>query len=198
MGPAPEDAWDAWHPVQLADRLRPSPAIWYIVGGWALDLWHGHGTRPHGDLDCAAIATDLPGLLDRLNDLTFFAARDGRLTPLPPGPLPPKARQFWGLDPASRVWRVDMMPEPGTRSHWTYKRDATIRLPRAKIVHRTDGGIPYLAPEAVLLFKAKHRRDKDEGDFEAALPKLSIERRRLLASWLDIAHPGHDWSTRLR
>lgn len=198
MAPAPEEAWDPWHPAELAECLCGSPAIWCVVGGWALDLWHGVETRSHDDLECAVIATDLPGVLGHLTSLTFFAAEAGRLTRLPLGSLPPGARQFWGLDPEPRVWRVDVMVDPGTRAQWVYKRDPAIRRPRADIVQRTARGIPYLAPEAVLLFKAKHRRDKDEADFETALPKLSRDRKRCLAGWLAIAHPRHDWLTRLR
>ncbi len=50
------------------------------------------------------------------------------------------------------------------------------------MVHVSAGGIPCLAPEAVLLFKAKHRRDKDEADFARALPKLDAAQRRWLAA----------------
>jgi hypothetical protein len=32
--------------------------------------------------------------------------------------------------------------------------------------------VPYLLPEIVLLFKAKHRRPKDRADFDGVLPLL--------------------------
>ncbi|MEM7711421.1 MAG: hypothetical protein AAF264_11870, partial [Pseudomonadota bacterium] len=90
------------------------------------------------------------------------------------------------------------MVEPGTTSEWAYRRDPTIRAPRSQVVLRDRDGIPYLAPEAVLLFKAKHCRPKDEADFAAALPSLDPARRRRLARWLDATHPGHPWRDRLR
>ena len=52
-------------------------------------------------------------------------------------------------------------------------------------------------PEVVLLFKAKHAREKDDGDFDAALPHLEPERRRWLADALELVHPGHRWLARL-
>ena len=75
------------------------------------------------------------------------------------------------------------------------------------VTHRLDGpsptvnqrdptGIPYLAPEIVLLFKAKHAdRDKDAADFARALPLLDDQRRQWLADALRVVHPGHDWIT---
>ncbi len=62
-----------------------------------------------------------------------------------------------------------------------------------EVVHVTEGGIPYLAPEAILLFKAKYRRDKDEADFSRALPKLDAAQRRWLGACIARAHPGHAW-----
>lgn len=67
-----------------------------------------------------------------------------------------------------------------------------------EIVRRTDDGIPYLAIEAVLLFKAKHTRDKDEADFTGVLPLLSRAERGWLDATLGLVHPDHPWRTRLR
>src|SRR5208282_5828755 len=54
-------------------------------------------------------------------------------------------------------------------------------------------GIPYLAPEIVLLFKAKSTHPKDEMDFRNALPLLSIEARGWLREALTTAHEKHPW-----
>ena len=45
----------------------------------------------------------------------------------------------------------------------------------------------------MLLFKAKDARPKDESDLAAVLPRLSAERRHLLAEWIALVHPGHFW-----
>lgn len=78
---------------------------------------------------------------------------------------------------------------------WVYKRDPAITAPRQQFIRQTLNGIPYLAPAAVLLFNAKHRRRKDERDFGAALPKLEAAERADLRHWLTLAHPMHDWIT---
>jgi hypothetical protein len=53
-------------------------------------------------------------------------------------------------------------------------------------------GIPFLAPEVMMLIKARPGlgrpgTDKDQRDFEAALPVLSAQQR----SWLKDAIEGH-------
>jgi hypothetical protein len=90
-----------------------------------------------------------------------------------------------------------MMLERGTSSTWFYKRDPSIQAPRSEIIRISDTGIPYMAPAAVLLFKAKYLRDKDELDFARALPHLDATERETLRRWLDLAHPNHQWLTAL-
>jgi hypothetical protein len=62
---------------------------------------------------------------------------------------------------------------------------------------RTSAGLPYLAPELVLLFKSKNTsgqpRDHDQSDFEQALPHLEPERRAWLRWALMASDPGHAW-----
>jgi hypothetical protein len=114
--------------------------------------------------------------------------------PLPGGAEPaPDIFQIWCLDAVERRWRVDMMIEPGTPRDWVYKRDASIVRPRAEMVAITADGLPYLHPAAILLFKAKHARAKDEIDFENALPRLPAADRAWLKACLALTHPRHPW-----
>lgn len=87
-----------------------------------------------------------------------------------------------------------MMIEPGTHESWAYKRDPSFRRPRAEMVMRTADGIPYLNPSAVLLFKARDPRPKDQQDFERAMPNLPASERAWLKSCLDALHPGNAWA----
>ena len=103
------------------------------------------------------------------------------------------AHQTWGLDRSANVWRVDLFREPSAGGEWLCRRDEAIRLPYDELIEHTAGGIPYARPEVVLLFKAKDARPKDESDLAAVLPRLGSERRRLLAGWISLVHPGHFW-----
>lgn len=192
--PPDEIPWTPWHPRDLAHRLRQVSAPWCVVGGWALDLWHGRETRAHEDLEFTVLPDDLPQFRDALGDLDIHTAHDGAVVPLPADARPaPEIAQFWCLDRPAGCWRVDMMLEPGTPEVWAYKRDPTLRVPRADMIARTADGIPYLVPAAVLLFKAKYCRVKDERDFALALPRLPEPERARLRDWLDRFHPGHPW-----
>ena len=77
-------------------------------------------------------------------------------------------------------------------------RDRSIRLPYAQVIATSPEGIPYLAPQIVLLFKARHHRPKDQADFTGALPLLNPARRSWLAAALARVHPGHPWISELQ
>ena len=197
MRPLPQEAWNAWHPAELMKRLG-TDIHWYVVGGWALDLWHGRQTRDHEDLEFAVLREDIERARSLLGKLTFFTVVDGQIDYLPSS-VPPAAHvaQLWGADSVEGRWRVDMMPERGTPATWVYKRDLSLTMPRSAMIRKTSDGLPFLAPAAILLFKAKHRRDKDEKDFDLALPRLAASERDDLRRWLEKLHPDHDWIARL-
>lgn len=198
MKPLPEDTWGPWSPHELALRLGRDSPRWYVVGGWALDLWHGHQTREHEDLEFAVLPDQVEHCRKLLSDLEFFAAHDGTLTHHPAkAGLPAGLWQLWGADMTAGLWRVDMMIERGTPDFWVYKRDPSIRLPRSTAIRKNSAGISYLAPAIVLLFKAKHRREKDDQDFRTALPRLEGQEKADLLRWLEVQHPGHEWIARL-
>lgn len=190
--------WEPWSPSELALRLASISRPWCVVGGWAIDLWLGQQTRPHGDLEITVLRNDFEAFRRALHDLDLYAAKDGVLTLLPVGE-PPGAdiQQVWCFDPVSQVWRVDVMIEPGSLHEWVYKRDHTVRFLRAQMVLRNGHGIPYLKPSAALLFKARHERTKDNDDFFRTLPTLTHEERSWLKLHLLKLHPTHQWIAQL-
>ncbi len=80
---------------------------------------------------------------------------------------------------------------------WLFRRTPAIARPITALGGVTPEGIPYLAPEIQLLYKAKGLRAKDETDFTHALPALSGERRQWLRTALLTVHPDHPWLKRL-
>lgn len=100
-------------------------------------------------------------------------------------------------DPVPEHYLVDLFREPHDGATWVCRRDEHIRLPYAEAVRRSPAGVPYLAPELVLLFTAKVCRAKDEHDLAAALPLLAADRRSAPAGWSGRLHPGHPWIDRL-
>jgi hypothetical protein len=189
------DDWEPWRPADIAARFQGIDRAWCVAGGWALDLWHGRQTRIHDDLECTVLREDLSRFQSELQDLEFYAAKSGELFN---APILEDAHQFWGLDPNRGKWRVDLMIEPGSDDTWVFKRDHSIQLPREEMVRLSSDGIPYLCPVAVLLFKAKYKRDKDKRDFDLALPRLSSQEVLQLKSLLERVAQAPDWIERLR
>ena len=189
----PLDAWRAWRPEQAAERLAGLDIPWCVVGGWAIDLWLGRETRVHEDLEIAILRNDLPAVRARLSGFVLHAVGDGEVRLLSPGATtPPDKHQNWVLDPVANVWRMDVMLEPGDAQTWVFRRDETIRRPRAQMTGTRDG-VPFLNAEGALLYKAKAARPKDEADFRACLPVLDATARAWLRTALAVAHPNHPW-----
>jgi hypothetical protein len=197
--PAPDlHAWDAWRPADLARLLAGVRAPWWVAGGWALDLWRGAETRPHGDLEICVPRAGWAEVRSRLAGYEVWAVGDGEVRFLEPGAPPPgDPRQMWVHDRAAGAWRVDVMLDPGGREEWVCHRDARLRRPLAEATAVTPEGVRYLRPEIVLLLKAKHRRPKDEADLAGCLPLLDPGARRWLRDALSLLHPDHAWRSRV-
>jgi Aminoglycoside-2''-adenylyltransferase len=193
--------WDPWRPEEVARRLRDVDAPWYIVAGWAIDLFLGSVRREHTDIEIAVPRSRHAEVLDALEGFEFFAAgvpRSGFVTALPVADASDSdSHQTWVREPASGLWRLDIFSEPSEGETWICRRNDQIRMPYERLIERTEEGIPYGRPEIVLLFKAKAARSKDEDDFAAVLTVLDAKRRHWLASALELVHPGHRWLARL-
>lgn len=189
--------WDAWSPSELAQRLAGVTATWYVIAGWALDLFLGRQTREHEDLEIGVAARDFGAIREALAEFEFFVVGDGRALPLTEHALAAH-RQTWVREPATGAWRLDVIRESWNGDTWVYERDPRITRAAPELVARTADGLPYMQPEVVLLFKANATRPKDEDDFAAILPLLDESRRDWLVHALDLAHPEHEWIAALR
>ena len=193
------DAWRAWEPHEAAAHLAGVEVPWCVVGGWAVDLFVGARTREHEDLEIAIPRPCFPTVRRALAGFVLHAVGDGEVRRLADDEEPPPERhQTWVLDPRAQEWRMDVMLEPGDAAVWECRRPGRIRASRTWMVGRSADGIPYLQPQGVLLYKAKAPRPKDEADLRTCLPRLDEEQRRWLGDALDLAHPGHPWTARVR
>jgi hypothetical protein len=194
-----------FEPVHAVATLLSGLAVpWWITGGWAIDLAVGHVTRDHTDVNVMMLERDehaLRGLTG--TDIQLIA--DGQIGPWPagrrlntgpaPGPKPPVT------GPDRLILRGEDLPLPAevipasaVEVFWVYRRGARIFTRPLADITRYWHGIPFLAPEVVLLIKArpgldKPRADIDQRDFEAVLPMLSAGQR----SWLKDALERQSW-----
>jgi hypothetical protein len=199
----PDDAaWDAWRPEEAHRRLAGLAVPWYVAAGWAIDLFLGGERREHEDLELAVPGARFAEVAAALGDLEPFVIgtpRHGLATPYPDvdDEAMAETHQTWFRDREADVWRLDVFREPSDGDTWVCRRDERLRMPYAELIERTPTGIPYGRPDVVLLYKAKHTREKDEADFAAALPHLGEPRRRWLRHALELVHPGHRWLAEL-
>ena len=197
-GPGLDD-WHPWTPDEAAAILAGFERPWCVVGGWSADLALGCITRKHEDLEIAIVAADFAAMRDHLRDYRLYAVGDGHLTLMADDrdARPPGTHQNWVLDTRA-AWRMDVMIEPGDADSWVFRRDRRLSAPRAWMVDRTTSGVPHLRLHGMLLYKAKHTREKDQLDFLRAEPSLTHDERTWLVDALDLVHPGHAWLERLR
>ena len=199
MSAPPLSAWAAWHPRELAKRLTGVSRPWYVAGGWALDLWRETLGRPpareHSDVEIGIPRPALREFAAALPGLELYGVCSGAVWPLRGSTPRRNVRQVWAAEDGA--YRTDLFLEGGAGRQWIFKRDARIRLPIRAATGRTPDGVPFLRPEIVLLYKAAHRRPKDEADLEATLPLLDAQARAWLVKALDLAHPGHPWRARV-
>jgi hypothetical protein len=133
----------------------------------------------------------------RFPECDFYVAGDGQVVP-PSSEALRAHRQTWAWERRAQVWRFDVFREPHDGDTWICRRDRRIRRSYAEVIRYSSDGLPYLAAEIVLLFKAKAMRDKDQADFQAVMPVLSAEQRRWLRDALGLVHPDHPWQPQLR
>ncbi len=188
---------------RAAALLSPLGVPWMFVAGWALDLHRqsflGLGpSRPHEDIDVSMGREHQRAVGQALTDAGYRVSgvREGAYV-LWSEPLEPPYFQLHAHREGHEM--LDLMLTDLSGDLWHYRRDVSVTLPleRARLVSTL--GLPYLAPEAALLFKASpsngNVRPKDQRDFETVSPALDASARDWLAEHVG---EGHVWQAALR
>lgn len=190
-----DERWNSWSPVEVAERLTGVTTPWCIAAGWALELFSAAASRDHDDIEITVPADGFVEISVAFPEFEWDIAGDGQVWPYPE--MMSEYFQTWLREPRSGEYKVDVFREPHVGRQWLCRRDQSITMPYDELILRTSDGIPYLIPEVVLLFKAKHLRGKDELDFQRILPDLDLTRRSRLRRWLEQVHPDHSWVEQL-
>jgi GrpB-like predicted nucleotidyltransferase (UPF0157 family) len=186
---------------RVAEELRDFPYPWHICGGWALDVFLGRVTRVHHDVDVEVSRADQLALQQHMTArgwklLTPFEMR------LQPWPMHMRLELPRHQVHAHRRGAfIDFLLADLNDGVWRYRREPNIIRDMSRVGLRSDEGIPFLAPELVLLFKSKStsgkERSKDQADFEEVYLRLEPERRVWLRWALLAVDPSHLWIERL-
>jgi hypothetical protein len=193
----------AYEDLQIVvQEMEGFPVPWYVSGGWAIDLFVGRITRQHEDLEIGVARHDQRFL--------HRQRQSWRLNKIVPGDpeakILPWPESEWLDLPVHQILVRRDAAEPAdfqfflnevTDGEWRFRRDPSIRRPAGSITLSGLDGIPILAPEIQLLYKARWHRPTDEHDFQAALPLLNPQRRAWLRSSLQAHQPNDLWLNRL-
>lgn len=185
---------------QVTHELAELKAQWFIASGWALDLFLGRVTRVHHDVDVVVARSHQLALQQHLT------ARGWQLvTPFEKQLMPWPMHMTLEL-PRHQVHAhrngefIDILLTDLDQGRWHYRRNPAITR-SADRLSLAYNGLPYLAPELILLFKSQNTSDKprpqDQIDFEAVRALLDAERRAWLRWALIASDPAHPWITQL-
>jgi aminoglycoside-2''-adenylyltransferase len=196
-GPAEGD-WRPLQPHDVASLLVDTNVPWWVAGGWALDLFLGFQTRPHGDLDVGILRRDAARIIAGLPGWELFEATAGMLYRLDRNERPrAEVNSLWCRPCNAHGWSLELMLDEADGDEWVFRRLPTIRMPFARAIGHTADGIPYLTPEIQLLYKSKRPQAKDQNDFERVLERLGDDQRVWLYDALSMVDPGHAWLMKL-
>jgi hypothetical protein len=175
-------------------------APWWVAGGRALDLWMGHPTRAHLDVDVAILRADQKQLYKVFGGWKlYYATPDHRLVPYRSDHwLDVPLHGVWVRPASDAPWLCEFLLNEHEDHQWVYGRNPAVHKPLAEVGVRALGGVPILVPEIVLLYKAHELTEKDEADFRSALPHLTQSQKAWLLGALEETRPSHPWARRLR
>ena len=209
--------------ARIGDVMSTFRSPWALCGGWAVDAWLGRLTRDHGDVDIAVFESDRQALFELLAGWQLIAHEetkenggadlwDGRPLVVPAhiharspersGPLPERFDPFgMRIVSVDDGFGLDIQLAERSGRDWVLNGEPRVALPLASCIRQSAWGLPMVAPEVILLFKAtlyvgtkNHLRPTDHADFAALLPLLSDEQRAWLREAVSRVYVGeHPW-----
>jgi hypothetical protein len=186
--------WRSVHPSEVAEHLCSLRAPWWVAGGWALDLFVGSQSRSHKDLDIGVLRKDALLVCSALSTWEIFEAKDGLLTRIREGSAPrAQVNSLWCRPADATDWTFELMLDEFEDDRWVFRRDPAIQRSFSLAVRRDSSGIPFLAPEIQLLYKARAARPEDQADFDHVAPRLDADARTWLRTALTKVDPRHAW-----
>ncbi|NLO85626.1 MAG: hypothetical protein GX096_09390 [Clostridiales bacterium] len=216
------------HPfVSSAHELLKGSSIPYaLCGGYAIELFLSQSFRKHIDIDINIARRDKDriiafmmaqgwdvfefcgdGLMHQImnigdqkkSDAHLFCHKHSDYVRLFEHNIPDYYYLDYNPDDLQDFTYIDIMVSPISDGYLRYEHNPQIKRECGKaVLYR--GGIPYLAPEIILLYKSTElRRFGNQADFEHTLPLLSGEQRAWLYDALVMENAdGHPWTAAIR
>lgn len=168
---------------------------WFIAGGWAIDLYLRRVTRPHKDVDVGILRVDQKVLRRLMNGWDFQQVQNREFQMWKEDEwLEAPVHEIHARRPLGDPDHIEFLLNESSGDVWVFRRDHAITRPLREVRLRAPTGIPFLAPEVVLLYKAKNTTATDELDFRNVRASLREEARNWLRDALEVCHPRHPWA----
>jgi hypothetical protein len=186
--------------------LNNFPNIWWVGGGWAIDLWTGSVNRNHEDIEICVLRSGQETIYKYCCDWQFYTPLNNEWSPMSEEQRLDASGFMLQLRCTSKTNpSVKDMPSEFEFIHndveneeWIFKFEPNIRLPFKDVYCTSPFGLRVTAPEILLLHKAWYpARPKDEQDFMNVRNRLSIKQRTWLYQHLEQIRPNHPWLRQL-
>lgn len=190
----------------VVNTLKTFDFPWMFAGGIALDLHLGRVLRPHEDIDIAVCRSDQSQrtLMNLLKTWRLDASLSGIYHAWTEPLQFEKGHQVHARHTdLPSVMMLDLLFTDLSNNQWHFRRHPSITRPLDQARLMSKQGLPYLAPEIVLLFKSNKigetdSQGKDAQDFEKFWPILSQEAKNWLYMALSEINIAHPWLLKLK
>ena len=210
-----------WLLEELKAFMAESNFPWAVCGGFALDLFLRRSIRPHGDIDLCVFENHRESIKAYAFDKGWHVYEfrgHGKVRPLGDGTISDPGRNLMCVKDGCDIVKFYPCEDAGMLYHQFFHTgmngfhyleflfnsvcDNFLVLAQRKGLRRElsksisyHNGIPYLAPEIVLLYKASDSENPAyQQDFDEAYPCLNGEQRAWFAGGMKLLYPyGHPW-----
>lgn len=180
---------------EVSKLMKNYDKFWCIAGGWAIDLYLGHETREHSDIEIAVLRSEQEYLREYFthSSIEMIDANSNFEKRLWGGEylrLPIHELTVGGI---IQNEGLEILLNENKDDQWCFRRNLNIMMPLSVVKIIADNGIPILNPAICLLFKSKNSREKDEIDFENVTGKLESYQRKWLKDAIMMMDREHKW-----
>jgi len=194
---------------------------WAVCGGFALDLFLEKDTRIHSDIDICVFEQDRDKIMHYMlqnNWMVYEFRGNGKVCPLDVSLSSEMGRnlmctnggcnivKFYPCDDENLLWYeffhigikefnyLEFLFNTTTKDYFVFDKNLEIKREMSKAI-LFNNGIPYLAPEIVLLYKSSRSENEDyQYDFEQTYLHMNDEQKMWFSQSIDVLFPnGHIW-----
>lgn len=210
-----------WMMEKLKAFMSDSKFPWAVCGGFALDLFLNKNFRLHSDIDICVFETDRKDVLNYVFDKAWHVYEfrgQGKVRPLERTILSDSGRNLMCVNDGCDIVKFYPCEDDGLLYHQFFHTGMQDFYYLEFLFNRINGehlvldpekglqrklskailarnGIPYLAPEIALLYKASNSDNPDyQFDYAQTYPYLNEDQRAWFLHGMKAMYPtGHSW-----